>query len=89
MLNQCIFIGKVSSVTLENQGRTKVVLETKNNVGNSEKIAINLPVEMALNEHLLEGSTIAIKARVSSLDAKTYTFIAERITILGGTNHVT
>ena len=84
MLNQCIFIGKISSVITDNQGETKLVIEVKSNSNAIDKISIDLPLEMSLNDFYKEGSILAIKARVTSSDEKTYSFLAERITILGG-----
>lgn len=87
MLNQCIFIGKLSSISTSNQRVTKLVIEVKSINNQPDKIVIEMPFEMAQQEHLKEGYTVALKARVSSDENLSYRFIAERITLLGGTNY--
>lgn len=82
MLNQCIFIGKVSEVIKDQENVKKIVLDVTSTNPSTDKISIELP--LTSNQRFKEGSTVAIKARVTSSDATTYHFIAERITILGG-----
>ena len=87
MLNQCIFIGKISEVIKDQENVKKIVLDVTSTNLSTDKISIELPFEMTMNQGFNEGNTVAIKARVTSSDAITYHFIAERMTILGGRSH--
>lgn len=84
MLNQCIFIGKVISIKEKSNDSTSIIIDTS-----PERIKVKIPIEMASQEHLTENITVAIKSKVCSDDGVNYRFIAERITILGGTHHGT
>ena len=87
MLNQCIFIGKISEVIKDQENAKKIVLDVTSTNYLTDKVSIELPFEITSNQRFKEGNTIAIKARMKSSDAITYHFIAERITVLGGSSH--
>ena len=87
MLNQCIFVGKITHITSYDKELLRVVLRIETSDKNSDKVTIDIPSEMASYEHFMEGNTIAVKARVASSNATSYRFIVERITFLGGSSN--
>ena len=87
MLNQVILIGRVVDTQVSDTGLvTKIILDVTTGT-NTDRIAIDTNQKMALYGPFSKDSIIAIKARISSDDANTYSIIADRITVLGGTNH--
>ena len=86
MLNQCILIGRITSTSRNSEGVVdKLIMEV--NAGTStDYIMIDAPQKMASYGLFKEGSTIAVKARISSNNARDYQIVAERITVLGGSS---
>lgn len=83
MLNQCIFIGKIFGMNTSDNSKT-LIISIKNSSTLEDKVTLEISTEIAQQLHFIKNSLIAIKARVSSPDGKSYRFIAERITTLGG-----
>lgn len=87
MLNQVILIGRVVDTQIDDTGVvTRITLNVSTGT-NTDMIAIDTDQKKALYGSFSKDSIIAIKARISSKDANTYSIIADRITVLGGTNH--
>lgn len=86
MLNQCILIGMIKETQQNQEGVVeKCIIEV--NIGtNTDRIMIDTPQKMASYEPFIKGSMIAVKARISSSNAKEYQIVAERITVLGGSS---
>ncbi|BCR35193.1 hypothetical protein [Mariniplasma anaerobium] len=83
MLNQCIFVGRVQKIESFNSEVLKVTLDIITNNDNHNKIGIEIPDKMIDESYIRKGNLMGIKAKVSSSDAQTYKFIAERLTVLG------
>ena len=89
MLNQVILIGRVVDTQIDDTGVvTKITLNVSTGT-NTDIIAIDTDQKMALYGPFNENNILAIKARISSKDANTYSIIADRITLLGGINRGT
>lgn len=84
MLNQCILIGRIKESHCNIEGVVEKIVVEVDTGKNTDFITIITPQKMATNGLLIKGSMIAIKARISSYNAKDYEFNAERITALGG-----
>lgn len=87
MLNQCILIGRIIEIHRNQEGVIERFTIEVNSGTHTDLIMIDTTQKMASYGLFSEGSIIAIKARVSSSNAKDYRFIAERITVLGGNSH--
>ena len=87
MLNQCILIGRITSTSRNSEGVVdKLIMEV--NAGTStDYIMIDAPQKMASYGLFSKGSMIAVKTRISSSNVKDYQFVAERITVLGGSSN--
>ncbi len=86
MLNQCILIGRITETHQNQEGVVERFAIEVITGTNTDRITIDTPQKMASYRLFSEGSMIAVKARISSSNAKDYQIIAERITVLGGSS---
>ena len=85
MLNQCIFIGRISEITFYAKNQVIVKIKITNQNGMSDTfVSIDMSGLLVAKDQLKKDQLIAVKAKVESEDGNIYTFQAERITILGG-----
>lgn len=87
MLNQCILIGRIKESHCNIEGVVEKIIVEVDTGKNADFITIITPREMTTNGLLIKDSMIAVKARISSYNAKDYRFVAERITVLGGSSN--
>lgn len=87
MLNQCILIGRITEIRLNEEGVVDKVTIDVTTGATTDKIAIYINQKMASYGLFKRGGTIAVKAKISSNDTIMYHIIAERITVLGGSSH--
>ena len=87
MLNQCILIGRIIETHQSQEGGVERITIEVNTGTKTDHIMIDTPQKMASYRHFCKGSMIAVKARISSTNAKDYQFVAERITVLGGSSN--
>ena len=87
MLNQCILIGKIIETHQNQEGVVERITIEVNTGNNTDRIMIHNPQKMASYGLFSKGSMIAVKTRISSSNVKDYQFVAERITVLGGSSN--
>ncbi|MBU1142086.1 MAG: hypothetical protein KKH92_00410 [Firmicutes bacterium] len=85
MLNQCIFIGHINKIVMYNEKGVQLMLKIAQQ-GNQKDtfVSIEIPDVLVSKEYFEVNKLIAIKARLESDDGLNYSFLVERVTLLGG-----
>jgi hypothetical protein len=85
MLNQCIFVGRIEGTESSHEDKLSLKIEVPTGSDHQKNIIkVDVSKDMILQDMLIRGSMIAVKCHVISIDGEGYTFIADRITMLGG-----